>query len=218
MVGVTGFEPAASSSRTTRATKLRHTPCDAGVSLSGDFFRGALQTQRVERFHEVGLATAALGHLCIGVAVEQHENRNVRQATTRFVETKVHRDGHAPHGSDLRVEDSKVGCARTDRVGDVTAVRADGEGGFGRTEGRDHFVENPLGVGGNQNVHDATLVRGPQNRPKPANRGKRVVPLVEQLGDQLDRYPRSLRQTGAQRQQDRFLGVTFGSQFTEVFT
>ena len=26
MVGVTGFEPAASSSRTTRATKLRHTP------------------------------------------------------------------------------------------------------------------------------------------------------------------------------------------------
>ena len=44
MVGVTGFEPAASSSRTTRATKLRHTPCDAGVSLSGDFFCGALQT------------------------------------------------------------------------------------------------------------------------------------------------------------------------------
>ena len=26
LVGVTGFEPAASSSRTTRATKLRHTP------------------------------------------------------------------------------------------------------------------------------------------------------------------------------------------------
>ncbi len=26
MVGVTGFEPATSSSRTTRATKLRHTP------------------------------------------------------------------------------------------------------------------------------------------------------------------------------------------------
>ena len=44
MVGVTGFEPAASSSRTTRATKLRHTPCDARVSLSGDFFRSALQS------------------------------------------------------------------------------------------------------------------------------------------------------------------------------
>ena len=28
MVGVTGFEPAASSSRTTRATKLRHTPLE----------------------------------------------------------------------------------------------------------------------------------------------------------------------------------------------
>ena len=31
MVGVTGFEPATSSSRTTRATKLRHTP----VTLTG---------------------------------------------------------------------------------------------------------------------------------------------------------------------------------------
>ncbi len=31
MVGVTGFEPATSSSRTKRATKLRHTP----VALSG---------------------------------------------------------------------------------------------------------------------------------------------------------------------------------------
>ena len=30
MVGLTGFEPAASSSRTTRATKLRHTPCRGG--------------------------------------------------------------------------------------------------------------------------------------------------------------------------------------------
>ncbi len=29
MVGVTGFEPATSSSRTKRATKLRHTPCNS---------------------------------------------------------------------------------------------------------------------------------------------------------------------------------------------
>ncbi len=35
MVGVTGFEPAASSSRTTRATKLRYTPMfSAGRFLS----------------------------------------------------------------------------------------------------------------------------------------------------------------------------------------
>jgi len=32
-VGVTGFEPAASSSRTTRATKLRHTPIKSDSSL-----------------------------------------------------------------------------------------------------------------------------------------------------------------------------------------
>jgi hypothetical protein len=32
LVGVTGFEPAASSSRTKRATKLRHTPWPAGCN------------------------------------------------------------------------------------------------------------------------------------------------------------------------------------------
>ena len=32
MVGVTGFEPAASSSRTKRATKLRHTPMANGLN------------------------------------------------------------------------------------------------------------------------------------------------------------------------------------------
>ena len=34
MVGVAGFEPTTSSSRTKRATKLRHTPCAAGVSIA----------------------------------------------------------------------------------------------------------------------------------------------------------------------------------------
>lgn len=40
LVGVTGFEPAASSSRTTRATKLRHTPLQLGKSTpSGGMLR-----------------------------------------------------------------------------------------------------------------------------------------------------------------------------------
>ena len=34
VVGVAGFEPTTSSSRTKRATKLRHTPCAAGVSIA----------------------------------------------------------------------------------------------------------------------------------------------------------------------------------------
>ena len=33
MVGVAGFEPTASSSRTKRATKLRHTPVGASLTL-----------------------------------------------------------------------------------------------------------------------------------------------------------------------------------------
>jgi hypothetical protein len=35
LVGVTGFEPAASSSRTKRATKLRHTPMVCAHESSG---------------------------------------------------------------------------------------------------------------------------------------------------------------------------------------
>ena len=34
LVGVAGFEPTTSSSRTKRATKLRHTPCAAGDSIA----------------------------------------------------------------------------------------------------------------------------------------------------------------------------------------
>ena len=34
VVGVAGFEPTTSSSRTKRATKLRHTPCAAGDSIA----------------------------------------------------------------------------------------------------------------------------------------------------------------------------------------
>lgn len=34
IVGVAGFEPTTSSSRTKRATKLRHTPCAAGDSIA----------------------------------------------------------------------------------------------------------------------------------------------------------------------------------------
>ncbi|GEM_PF-1310646 len=39
-VGVTGFEPAASSSRTKRATKLRHTPWQSHTTHTGGDTRG----------------------------------------------------------------------------------------------------------------------------------------------------------------------------------
>ena len=52
MVGLTGFEPAASSSRTTRATKLRHSPRPETLYLSG---YGALN-----RAHDAGLRAAGL--------------------------------------------------------------------------------------------------------------------------------------------------------------
>ncbi len=41
LVGVTGFEPAASSSRTTRATKLRHTPVRRNKYMRDGWCAGA---------------------------------------------------------------------------------------------------------------------------------------------------------------------------------
>ena len=49
VVGVAGFEPTTSSSRTKRATKLRHTPCAAGDSIAS-----------THRGEEIGLAESSV--------------------------------------------------------------------------------------------------------------------------------------------------------------
>ena len=49
IVGVAGFEPTTSSSRTKRATKLRHTPCAAGDSIAS-----------THRGEEIGLAESSV--------------------------------------------------------------------------------------------------------------------------------------------------------------
>ncbi len=57
LVGVTGFEPATSSSRTTRATKLRHTPAartQAGVQRRSRYPTADLATESVNSSAQVG--------------------------------------------------------------------------------------------------------------------------------------------------------------------
>ena len=51
LVGVTGFEPATSSSRTTRATKLRHTPWLRTIHL--------MVSAREEQYYPSWLLTAS---------------------------------------------------------------------------------------------------------------------------------------------------------------
>ena len=46
LVGVTGFEPATSSSRTKRATKLRHTPLDGPLKRTSVSLADNLTTSR----------------------------------------------------------------------------------------------------------------------------------------------------------------------------
>ena len=50
MVGVTGFEPATSSSRTTRATKLRYTP------LTGEVVRPGGGNFKRKRYRVAGIS------------------------------------------------------------------------------------------------------------------------------------------------------------------
>ena len=56
MVGVTGFEPAASSSRTKRATKLRHTPCEATTAYRTGLSTGQIACPAQGQEHEFTIA------------------------------------------------------------------------------------------------------------------------------------------------------------------
>ena len=74
MVGVTGFEPATSSSRTTRATKLRHTPISPKAS-------SILTDQMRVLVHAVWFTPVGTQVQCDAVSVSRvasgrHENRN----------------------------------------------------------------------------------------------------------------------------------------------
>ena len=63
MVGLAGFEPAASSSRTKRATKLRYNPMKANHQ-----YRGALTLDSVPLFYNLG-KEGAVRYLKIAVCV-----------------------------------------------------------------------------------------------------------------------------------------------------
>ena len=84
VVGVTGFEPAASSSRTTRATKLRHTP----LQLEKSTLPGAV-------LRTTGGSSAAL---TMSTGVGASPSREREGSSPRQITLGELRFGDAPHG------------------------------------------------------------------------------------------------------------------------
>ena len=83
----------------------------------------------------------------------------------RLVEPQRHRDGHPALRTDLQVEDRQVGLTLGDDVDDDPALATHGEVGVGPAErGRD-LVDDPVGVGGEQDVHAADVTCGPAPAP-----------------------------------------------------
>ena len=64
LVGVAGFEPTASSSRTKRATKLRHTPCATGPAYRSH--RGGLTVVQAARGSSVSSEASGRQAIRIG--------------------------------------------------------------------------------------------------------------------------------------------------------
>ena len=86
-----------------------------GVAAAGqDRVGGPPETQRVERLDQPALGAAAAGQVHVGLAVEQHQHRDVGQHAGALVEPQRHRHGHAAHRADLQVEHGEVGRVAAD--------------------------------------------------------------------------------------------------------
>ncbi len=107
----------------------------------------------------------------VGETVEEHEHGDVRNTTATVVEAQVHRHGHRTHRTDLKVEHREIGSALEYGARDVATVTTHRERRLGRAERRQHLVENPLGVGGDEHVHAARL-------PSEHYRGRAVFSTV----------------------------------------
>src|SRR6516165_6844848 len=117
MVGMAGFEPAASASRTLRANQTA--PHPEGPSFYVGAFRGhrscglpigviadealhrAAERARLDRLHELRVGRGAPGEETVCLAVEEQEDRNVREPPGRFFEVQIDRDRDPTHVADL---------------------------------------------------------------------------------------------------------------------
>ena len=119
----------------------------------------ALNTQCIKRLHEPTFGATAFCQVHICITIEQHQNRNVWNAVIAVIKTQIHGHSHAAHSSKLKIKNCDIWGARFYCFWNVATIAADSEGIFWRTEGCKHFVEYPLGVGSNQNMHVLSITR-----------------------------------------------------------
>ena len=120
---------------------------------------GLLQTERIEWFDDPTFSTAAPREVYVGMTVEEHQHGNVRDALVAVVESQIHRHGHRAHRPELQVEHGEIGYAALDGLWDIATVRADHERVLRRTQGGNDFVQHPLRIGSNENVHVCSLLQ-----------------------------------------------------------
>ena len=116
-----------------------------------------LDRERIERLHDPGIGAAAASEKYIGLAVEHHQDRNPRHRAGAFVVTQVHGHSHATHRAALQIEDGDVGRSGHDDIGDIATIATHGETGFWPAQSGDDFVDDPLGVGCDQDMHKKNL-------------------------------------------------------------
>jgi hypothetical protein len=80
------------------------------------------------------------------------------QRATGVIESQVHGDSHSAHASDLKIENCDVGGLLCNGSGYMATIGNNLDCGGRRTESSLKFVENPLGIGGDQNMHVLTLL------------------------------------------------------------
>jgi hypothetical protein len=95
----------------------------------------------------------------VGSTVEQHQHRNVVDHAGRLVEAERHRDRHAPIEPTCRSRTARSGHAFFDLTRDRPAVAAHGEVDVVVAERSGDLVDDPVGIGGKQDVHVADATR-----------------------------------------------------------
>lgn len=93
----------------------------------------------------------------IGDPIEQNEHGHVRHAAAAMVETQVHCHGHCPHRAALQIQDGQIGSTLLDRRGDISTVYTNDERCFWGPECGPNFIEHPLRVGRDQDMHAQML-------------------------------------------------------------
>ena len=71
----------------------------------------AAEPERVERLHQPPVGTGPTGQVDVGVAVEEHQDRDAVEPICALFVAEVHRHGHASHAPDLEIADHQIGEA-----------------------------------------------------------------------------------------------------------